>query len=123
MPKPSGSLTYRGRWKGKALPSSPKAFEPVLTVHDLSKTYGGEKILAGVSFDLSASERAGLIGPNGAGKSTLLRIIAGLESADAGHIQFAPSDLRVGYLPQGLSVAPDETLSGFLARGRGDLLA
>jgi ATP-binding cassette subfamily F protein 3 len=95
----------------------------MLTIHDLAKTYGGETILAGVSFDLSANERAGLIGPNGAGKSTLLRIIAGVEGADAGHIQFAPSDLRAAYLPQGLSVAPDETLSGFLARGRGDLLA
>src|SRR5438270_9661029 len=96
---------------------------PMLTVHDLSKAYGGEAVLSGVSFDISASERAGLIGPNGAGKSTLLRIIAGLESADAGHIQFAPSDLRVGYLPQGLLVEPDETLSGFLERGRGDVQA
>src|SRR5438105_3582957 len=102
-------------------PSSTNYFQLMLTVHDLSKAYGGEAVLSGVSFDLSASERAGLIGPNGAGKSTLLRIIAGLESADAGHIQFAPSDLRVGYLPQGLLVEPDETLSGFLERGRGDV--
>src|SRR5205809_274883 len=95
----------------------------MLTIHDLAKTYGGETILAGVSFDLSANERAGLIGLNGAGKSTLLRIIAGVEGADAGHIQFAPSDLRAAYPPQGLSVAPNETLSCFLGSGRGDLLA
>src|SRR5207237_9340171 len=53
----------------------------------------------------------------------LRRIVAGVESADAGHIQFAPSDLRIGYLPQGLSVAPDETLGAFLARGRGEMQA
>ncbi len=95
----------------------------MLTVHHLSKSYAVEKILDAVSFNVNTGERVGLIGPNGGGKTTLLRIIAGFETADAGHVQFAPSDLRIGYLPQGLQFAADETLQDFLSRAQGDVQA
>ena len=68
----------------------------MLTVHHLNKSYGVEPILKDISFSLNAGERWGLVGPNGCGKSTLLRIIFGQESADSGHVQFDPPDLRTG---------------------------
>ena len=56
----------------------------MLQVVNISKSYGSEVILEGVSFVVNPGERAGLIGPNGSGKSTLLRIVAGEEQADSG---------------------------------------
>ncbi len=82
----------------------------MLTVSNISKRFPGadEPILKNVSFTVNAGERVGLIGPNGCGKSTLLRIIMGEVTADAGSVLHSPSNLRIGYLAQGLE-APDET--------------
>ncbi|MGH2524131.1 MAG: ATP-binding cassette domain-containing protein, partial [Anaerolineales bacterium] len=95
----------------------------MLTAHQLSQAFGLETILDNVSFSLNPGERVGLVGPNGCGKTTLLRILAGLDPPDSGAVQLNPSDLRVGYLPQGLDEKRDsaETLEGFLNRGLGDL--
>ena len=95
----------------------------MLTVNALSKSYGSDTIFQDVSFNLNPGERLGLVGPNGCGKTTLLRILAGLEQADSGSFHFSPPGLRLGYLPQGLTPAPDETLSGFLDRMTGELLS
>jgi ATP-binding cassette subfamily F protein 3 len=92
----------------------------VLTVHAISKSFIIDPVLTEVSFNLNPGERLGLVGPNGCGKTTLLRILAGLEPPDAGSFQFDPPDLRLGYLPQGLLPAPDDTLGGFLDRLAGD---
>jgi len=86
----------------------------MLTVHSISKSYGTETVLKDISFNLNAGERSGLIGPNGCGKTTLLRILAGQERADSGAFHLNPPNLRVGYLPQGLTPSPDETIGGFL---------
>lgn len=95
----------------------------MLKVNQISKSYGLEPILAGVSFSLGPGERAGLVGPNGSGKTTLLRILAGIEPPDAGSVAFTPAELRLGYLPQGLEFAPGERLADFLARTEGDVEA
>jgi ATPase subunit of ABC transporter with duplicated ATPase domains len=88
----------------------------MLLVSHLSKSYGIQTILADVSFVLNRGERAGLIGVNGAGKTTLLRIIAGLESPDAG---FARLDAHatLGYLPQGLALDDTLTLDALIRQG------
>lgn len=85
----------------------------MLTVSNISKRFPGADapILRGVSFTVNADERVGLIGPNGSGKTTLLRIIMGCLPADSGSVRFSPGGLRVGYLPQGLTV-PDDTPLG-----------
>ncbi len=92
----------------------------MLTVHSISKSFIIDPILTDVSFTLNPGERLGLVGPNGCGKTTLLRILAGLETPDAGAFQYDPPDLRLGYLPQGLAPAADDTLGSFLDRIAGD---
>ncbi len=93
----------------------------MLAVSTLSKSYGIKPILSQVSFTIKPGERIGFIGPNGSGKTTLLRILSGNEKADQGSFRTTPSDLRIGYLPQGLDFAPGETLGDFLNRYRGDM--
>jgi ATP-binding cassette subfamily F protein 3 len=88
----------------------------VLSVQNLSKSYGLNTVLKNINFSLNRGERAALVGPNGCGKSTLLSIIAGEESADNGHVAFTPADLRVGYLHQGILFDPGETVGGYLNR-------
>ncbi|MGB8343473.1 MAG: ABC-F family ATP-binding cassette domain-containing protein [Ktedonobacteraceae bacterium] len=72
---------------------------PIVTVHNLGKSYGAELIFSGVGFTISEHDRIGLVGPNGAGKTTLLNILIGYEQADEGTIAFA-HNTRIGYLPQ-----------------------
>jgi len=93
----------------------------MLSVSNLSKSYGIETVLKEISFNLNTGERLGLVGPNGSGKTTLLRILIGEEVPDTGGLHYDPPALDVGYLPQGLAPAPEETIGSFLARLDGDL--
>lgn len=58
----------------------------MLEVKNLSKEFNGHQILRDISFTLKDGEIMTIVGPSGAGKTTLLRIIAGLETKDAGEI-------------------------------------
>lgn len=58
----------------------------ILRVENLSQSYGGLKVLQGVSFSLEKEEKVGLIGPNGAGKTTLLNVLNGLIPPIGGYI-------------------------------------
>jgi ATP-binding cassette subfamily F protein 3 len=86
----------------------------MLTAHHLAKTYGIHPILRGISFSISARERIGLIGPNGCGKTTLMRILAGIEQPDAGTVALTRPGIRIGYLAQGLELAPGQTIQAVL---------
>jgi multiple sugar transport system ATP-binding protein len=57
-----------------------------LTISNIEKSFGTAQVLKGVSLDIAHGEFIALVGPSGCGKSTLLRIIAGLETQDAGTI-------------------------------------
>lgn len=59
---------------------------PVLSVRDVSRSFAGRQVVADASFELHAGRITCLLGPSGCGKSTLLRMIAGLETVDAGEI-------------------------------------
>jgi ATP-binding cassette subfamily F protein 3 len=72
---------------------------PVLTAHNLSKSYGAEDIFSGITFSVPHRARIGLVGANGVGKTTLLRILLGMEEPSAGSIHLARG-ARLGYLPQ-----------------------
>jgi len=82
----------------------------MLTAHHLSKTYGIQPILQDISFSISTGERIGLVGPNGCGKTTLMRILVGDEKPDEGTVAHTRSNLRIGYLAQGMDFDPDQTL-------------
>ncbi|MDB5107246.1 MAG: transporter ATP-binding protein, partial [Candidatus Binatus sp.] len=71
----------------------------MLSLDNLSKSYGGRKILDQVSWSMGDDGRVGLVGLNGAGKSTLLKMIAELMPPDSGRIA-RPQRSRVGYLAQ-----------------------
>lgn len=81
----------------------------LLRVSNLTKYYGAELILSGLSFQASRGEKIALVGVNGAGKSTLLKVLAGLESADRGEVQMMPG-VRVAYLAQEVRFDSDRTL-------------
>lgn len=58
----------------------------ILSVKDLQKSYGKQKVLDGVSFEIEQPDIIALVGPNGSGKSTLLSIITNLIQADQGKV-------------------------------------
>jgi ATP-binding cassette subfamily F protein 3 len=86
----------------------------MLQVNNLSKRYGDDVILDGVSFVVNPGDRVGLIGPNGCGKTTLFRCIIGQERPDSGDVALSPPDLRLGYLAQGLEHGPRDTVGDLL---------
>ena len=71
----------------------------LLNADNISKSFADRTILEAVSFTIESGDKIGVIGVNGTGKSTLLRIVAGLETSDAGTITTAKG-LRLEYLPQ-----------------------
>ena len=87
----------------------------MLTVHQLHKHYGIQPILKNISFSVSTGDRIALVGPNGCGKTTLMRILVGDEKADQGTVTHTDSDLRIGYLAQGMELDLDETIHTYLA--------
>ncbi len=89
----------------------------MLSVQNISVTFGSFDLLTDISFLVNPGDRIGLAGKNGAGKSTLLRIIAGMQSPSSGKIEY-PKDFRIGYLPQQMKVSDtttvlNETLTAF----------
>jgi sulfonate transport system ATP-binding protein len=80
---------------------SPEAFSRglPLTIRGLKKSYGDNEVLRGIDLHIPAGQFVAIVGRSGCGKSTLLRLIAGLETIDAGTISFGeetrPEDVRV----------------------------
>ncbi|WP_165226185.1 sulfate/molybdate ABC transporter ATP-binding protein [Aquisphaera insulae] len=63
-----------------------------IEVRNLSKRYGAFQAVKDVSFEVPAGQLVALLGPSGSGKSTILRMIAGLETADTGHVVLTGED-------------------------------
>jgi sulfonate transport system ATP-binding protein len=70
-----------------------------LTIRTLRKSFGDNEVLRGIDLHIPAGQFVAIVGRSGCGKSTLLRLIAGLETIDAGTIGFGedarPEDIRV----------------------------
>ncbi len=66
---------------------------PVLSVHELSVTFGGIRAVNGASFDVWPSEIVGVIGPNGAGKTTVFDLISGFTPLDTGQVNLNGHDI------------------------------
>jgi ATP-binding cassette subfamily F protein 3 len=88
----------------------------MLTLANISKSYGPRTLFEDVTLTIQRADRLGFVGPNGAGKSTLLGIIRGEESADAGTVTWERGS-RWGFLPQENAPAGEETILQ-LALGR-----
>jgi branched-chain amino acid transport system permease protein len=69
------------------------ATQPILSVRDVHRAFGGVKAVDGATFTALPGRVTGLIGPNGAGKSTLMGIIAGAIPADGGTIEFGGANV------------------------------
>ena len=78
-----------------------RAGDQVLSVRDLSKSYGDKRLWSDLKFDVKRGERIGIIGPNGSGKTTLLETLLGHEDADAGSVRWG-ANLNLGYYNQRL---------------------
>ena len=88
----------------------------LLSCQEIGKAYGTPPLFTDLSFGLFDGERAGLVGPNGSGKSTLLKLLAGLETPDAGTI--APRrNVVLGYVAQDVAFPADRTLEEIVGRG------
>lgn len=89
----------------------------MLNLSAIGKSFGQHRVLADVSFSISAGERVGLVGPNGAGKTTLLKIAAGLITPDTGSVRL-DAGAKLAYLGQEISVAGGAmTVAEFLCAG------
>jgi ATP-binding cassette, subfamily F, member 3 len=82
---------------------------PIVSAIQVGKSFGAERVFAGVNFQINEQDRIGLIGPNGAGKSTLLDILAGREEPDEGTVAIA-RNTRIGYLTQIIDFQPENSL-------------
>ena len=81
----------------------------MLTIANLSKSYGPRTLFAEVSLNIARTDRLGLVGANGAGKSTLFNIILGKDQPDEGLIE-RERGANFGFLPQESAPAGDETI-------------
>ncbi|MBK9439663.1 MAG: ABC-F family ATP-binding cassette domain-containing protein [Chloracidobacterium sp.] len=78
-------------------------------INNAWKSYGGNEILKGVSFQVNPSEKVGLVGRNGAGKTTVFRLITGQEAPDEGEV-IKMNGLTLGLLDQHVDFGNAETV-------------
>ncbi len=89
----------------------------MLTIADVSKSYGTRTLFADVSLFIARSDRYGLVGPNGAGKTTLFNLILGEEAPDEGTIEWERG-ADFGFLPQENAPIADETILEIATSGK-----
>jgi lipopolysaccharide export system ATP-binding protein len=106
--------------KGNAVAARGK--ESLLVIEKLQKSYGGRKVVDGVSFMVAPGEVVGLLGRNGAGKTTSFDMVLGLVKPEKGNIWLGTKDLAklaihersrlgISYLPQEASTFRKLTVS------------
>ena len=94
----------------------------MISVDNVSVSYGGWTLFDGISFLVNPKDRIGLVGKNGAGKTTLLRLIIGEQQPTDGAIT-RNGDCTVGYLPQQMKVADTTSLIEETATAFAEVLA
>ncbi|GHO86297.1 ribosomal protection-like ABC-F family protein [Dictyobacter formicarum] len=105
VPKPPKILRVNSQFN----PEQTIQSEVVIRLTQVSKSFGERVILQQINAEVSSDARILLTGANGTGKTTLFKMIMGLETLDAGEIQFSPS-ARIGYLPQDPLLDPEKTV-------------
>src|SRR5687768_15722243 len=81
----------------------------LVVLDEVTLFFADRLIFDAASLRLGHGDRIGLIGPNGSGKTTLLKVIAGEQEVDDGKVTRA-NGVRIGWLPQDLSIAGGRTL-------------
>lgn len=81
----------------------------MISLDNLTVSYGGWTLFDNISFLINPKDRIGLVGKNGAGKTTLLRIITGEQQPTSGAVTIN-GECTIGYLPQTMRVADTTTL-------------
>ena len=80
--------------------TDPSNNKPVIEVNDLHKTFEGNRVLRGISFNLHRGENLAVMGRSGTGKSVLIKCLVRLETPETGNIRILDNDV--------LSLTPDE---------------
>jgi len=97
--------------------------DTMISVQNLSKTFGSKRAVDDVSFKVERGEVLGFLGPNGAGKSTTMRMVTGFIPPDSGTATVGGHDILkeplaakrlIGYLPENAPAYTDMTVHGFL---------
>lgn len=94
----------------------------ILSVQNISKSFGTDEILKNVSFHIEENEKAAIVGINGAGKSTLLKIIVGELSKDTGEVVLSKGK-TIGYLAQHQDMTGTMTIEQELLSVKNDIIA
>jgi len=81
----------------------------VVNIEEVSKAFDIKELLVGVSLGISEGDRIGIVGRNGSGKSTLMKVMAGVETPDAGR-DTKSNAARIGLLSQVDSADPESTV-------------
>lgn len=69
------------------------AQHPAIAVENLRKTFGSQKVLNGITFNVSKGETVAVIGQSGGGKSVMLKLLIGLQMPDSGSIRIADEEI------------------------------
>lgn len=93
----------------------------MISLDNLSISYGGWTLFDGISFMINPKDRIGLVGKNGAGKTTLLRVITGEQQPTEGAVTIN-GECSIGYLPQQMRVADTTTLIAETAKAFDEVL-
>jgi ABC transport system ATP-binding/permease protein len=93
----------------------------MITIENVTKTYGEKELFKGITFTIGERERAGLIGVNGTGKSSLLKIVAGIDQPDSGDIIFG-KDYKISFLSQRPEMEPERTVLDQVFSGEAPIL-
>jgi ABC-2 type transport system ATP-binding protein len=95
----------------------------MITVENVTKSYGPIQALKDISFQVNSGEIVGLLGPNGAGKSTTIKILTGYLHPDSGSVKINDLDIMahtqevqamIGYLPENTPLYRDLSVQAYL---------
>ena len=93
----------------------------MISLDNLTISYGGWTLFDGISFMINPKDRIGLVGKNGAGKTTLLRVITGEQQPTEGTVSIN-GECTIGYLPQQMRVADTTSLVAETAKAFDEVL-
>src|ERR1700679_3912603 len=85
--------------------------EPAIAIQNVTKSFGQQLVLNGVSFNVNRGETVAVLGRSGTGKSVLLRILVGLQAPDSGAAFILGTDMTAA-APQDIAAARKQM--GFL---------